>query len=188
MYTCATRRCPIHALNHSRNNVHDKRFIHEEMLVSRETKNRQNVVALPLTEVSVLEELDALLLENGSLKEGEAIPVVSKDRLASNESTIGYYAENNAVVALSVRYCALTALPESLGQLSNLQYLDMTGNQLTSLPEALGSLVQLRKLYLDENQLASLPESLGHLTNLHELHVDKNLLASLPTSISQLIS
>src|SRR5947209_4950137 len=104
MYTCATWRRPIHALNHSINDVYDIRFIYEEILVSRETKNRQNVVTLPLTEVSVLEELETLLLENGSFKEGEAIPVASNNKLASNERTIGYYAENNVVVALSVRY------------------------------------------------------------------------------------
>lgn len=154
--------------------------------MSRETKNRQNVVALPLTEVSVLKELEALLLENGSLKEGEAIPVVSQDKIGSNERTIGYYAENNAVVALSVQYCALTALPESLGQLSNLQHVDVTGNQLTALPASLGSLIQLRKLYLDENQLTSLPESLGNLISLTHLDLRNNRLTSFPKSLSSL--
>jgi len=133
------------------------------MLVSRETKNRQNVVALPLTEVSVLEELDALLLENGSLKEGEAIPVVSKDRLASNESTIGYYAENNAVVALSVRYCALTSLPASLGNLTHLTHLDLRANKLVSLPASIGDLTNLVKLDVRWNKLSSFPEWLQRL-------------------------
>ncbi|TMC24743.1 MAG: leucine-rich repeat domain-containing protein, partial [Chloroflexi bacterium] len=128
--------------------------------------------------MSVLKELEGLLRDRGYLQEGESIPVVLKDEIDTNESNIGFCAENNAVVALSVRYCGLTSLPESLGQLTNLRRLDLTGNQLTSLPEWLGNLVQLRRLYLDENQLTSLPESLGNLLHLEEVHVDKNQLTS----------
>src|SRR6266702_2994497 len=95
---------------------------------------------------------------------------------------------DNAVVAVSLRYCALTSLPESLGQLTHLQRLDVTGNQLTALPESLGNLLHLKKLFLDENQLAALPESLGKLTNLKELHAMNNRLVALPESIGHLKS
>ncbi len=77
--------------------------------------------------MSVLKELEGLLRDHGYLHEGESIPAVLKDEIDSNESNIGFCAENNGVVALSVRYCALTSLPESLGQLTNLRRLDLTG-------------------------------------------------------------
>src|SRR6266699_1816894 len=93
---------------------------------------------------------------------------------------------DNAVVAVSLRYCALTSLPESLGQLTHLQRLDVTGNQLTALPESLGNLLHLKKLFLDENQLAALPESLGNLLHLEEMHADRNQLTTLPATLSQL--
>ena len=93
---------------------------------------------------------------------------------------------NDAVVALSVRYCALTSLPESLGQLTHLQHLDVTGNQLTALPESLGNLLHLKKLYVDENQLMALPESLGNLLHLEEMHADRNQLTALPATLCQL--
>ena len=80
----------------------------------------------------------------------------------------------------------LTELPESLGQLTQLQALNLAGNQLTALPESLGQLTQLQTLNLAGNQLTALPESLGRLTQLQELNLYKNKLKSLPKSISEL--
>ncbi|MBK8889824.1 MAG: leucine-rich repeat domain-containing protein [Dechloromonas sp.] len=45
----------------------------------------------------------------------------------------------------------LTALPESLGQFTQLQSLNLTNNQLTTLPEWLGQLTQLQSLNLSTN-------------------------------------
>src|SRR6266576_1793114 len=61
----------------------------------------------------------------------------------------------------------LTELPESLGQLTQLQKLDVSGNRLTALPESLCQLTQLHRLSLDGNQLTALPDSLCQLTQLH---------------------
>src|SRR5947209_945535 len=108
------------------NIVYKKRFIHEAKNMSRKTENNPYGVALPMTELSTLQELERLLQGKGFLDKGQSIPHVLKDKIASNESNIGFSAENNTVVALSARYCALTFLPESLGQLTNLQYLDVT--------------------------------------------------------------
>ncbi len=80
----------------------------------------------------------------------------------------------------------LTELPESLGQLTQLQALDLTSNQLTALPESLGQLTQLQALFLSYNQLTALPESLGQLTQLQTLYLMGNQLTALPKSFGQL--
>jgi len=80
----------------------------------------------------------------------------------------------------------LTELPESLGQLTRLQTLDLTDNQLTSLPEWLGQLTGLKKLALHNNQLTALPEWLGQLTQLQVLELSSNELTRLPESLGQL--
>jgi hypothetical protein len=80
----------------------------------------------------------------------------------------------------------LTELPESLGQLTQLQSLDLGDNQLTVLPEWLGQLTQLRSLRLSKNQLTVLPEWLGQLTQLQLLYIGSNRLASLPQSLGRL--
>ncbi|MFT5465988.1 MAG: GTPase SAR1 family protein [Verrucomicrobiales bacterium] len=78
----------------------------------------------------------------------------------------------------------LTALPESLGQLTQLQTLDLSNNQLTELSESLGQLTQLEALDLSCNQLTELSESLGELRRLNRLNISKNQLTTLPTCIS----
>jgi internalin A len=80
----------------------------------------------------------------------------------------------------------LTALPESLCQLTQLQSIDLSHNQLTALPESLGKLTQLQELHLSHNQLTALPESLGQLKQLQELGLSINPIASLPRTIGAL--
>ena len=152
--------------------------------MSQEIEKRfYNNIALPKAEISVLKELEEILGANGSLSKGELIPLVKRDLI---ERSIAFAVENNVVVALALRYCKLTSLPESFGQLSHLRFLDMTGNSLTSLPTSFGNLHHLKKLLLDGNQLASLPASLGSLQHLEELHADRNALTALPECLYEL--
>ena len=90
----------------------------------------------------------------------------------------------------------LTELPESLGQLTQLQSLDLSNNQPYArydeppivLPEWIGNLAQLETLNLSYNQLTSLPESLGNLTLLRKMYVSGNKLVELPKSIGLLLN
>src|SRR5688500_13862154 len=56
----------------------------------------------------------------------------------------------------TVRYNSLTSLPKSLGQLTNLQSLNLSFNDLTSLPDWLGQLTNLQSLDLTRNRLTTL--------------------------------
>jgi len=134
-------------------------------------KKRENDMALPMAEMSVLKELEEILQASGLLKRREAIPVQRLNQSDHSSHDVDVLIENHAVVALSVRYSALTALPSSIDQLTSLRELDLTGNLLTDLPDSLGSLPHLQKLYLDGNQLTILPETLFQLTNLETLRV-----------------
>ena len=60
------------------------------------------------------------------------------------------------------------SIPAELGDLTELQTLDLRSNQLTgSIPAWLGDLTNLRRLYLGSNRLAGpIPAELGALTNL----------------------
>ena len=72
-------------------------------------------------------------------------------------------------IGLDLVSLGLTRLPETLGQLTALQSLDLSINQLTTLPEWLGQLTALQGLGLRNNQLTTLPESLGQLAALQWL-------------------
>src|SRR5579885_3005667 len=111
-------------------------------------------IALPPAEASALRELGGLLRAAGALEDGAAMPLF-RDETESRQHPIGAYVAQGAVVALALRGCGLATLPDSLGQFSQLERLDVTGNQLTALPEALGTLRHLKALLADENQLTT---------------------------------
>jgi internalin A len=93
----------------------------------------------------------------------------------------------SGATSLDLKWLSLSAVPESLRQLIQLEYLDISGNDgITSLPEWIGELSQLRSLDISGNQLTSLPESIGQLSQLQTLNLSHNQLSSLPESIGQL--
>ncbi len=80
----------------------------------------------------------------------------------------------------------LTSLPEQIGQLSNLEKVNLSSNKLTSLPEQIGQLSQLEKLDLCNNKLTAIPEQIGQLSQLQYLDLCNNKLTSVPEQIGQL--
>src|SRR6266446_6652269 len=68
----------------------------------------------------------------------------------------------------------LTELPESLGQLTQLQSLNLNNHLLTALPEFLGQLTQLQSLHVSGNKLKALPKWLNQLTHLRLLSASRN--------------
>jgi internalin A len=118
-----------------------------------------------------------------ALESGNTILDLSGLELSSLPESLGQLTQLQELYAFSNQ---LSSLPESLGQLTQLQELYAFSNQLSSLPESLGQLTQLQELYAFSNQLSSLPESLGQLTQLQGLYVADNQLSSLPESLGQL--
>ncbi len=87
---------------------------------------------------------------------------------------------------LNLGYNNLRELPESIGGLRNLQALYLSGNKLRELPESIGKLTNLQELYLADNNLLVLPESIGNLKNLKTIYLSSNELRELPESIDGL--
>ena len=82
----------------------------------------------------------------------------------------------------------LTSLPESFGDLSSLYNLDLSNNDLTSFPDIFGDLSSLQSLSLSNNDLTSLPDIFGDLSSLQYLYLSNNDLTSLPESFGNLPS
>ncbi|RAJ93002.1 Leucine-rich repeat (LRR) protein [Larkinella arboricola] len=82
-------------------------------------------------------------------------------------------------------------IPESIGNLTNLQRLSFYINQLSgTIPASLSKLTNLQTLMLSYNQLSgSIPESVGKLTNLQSLQLEHNQLSGpIPSSLGNLIN
>src|SRR6476620_12290403 len=69
---------------------------------------------------------------------------------------------------------ALTELPASIGSLTHLQKLRVSGHQSTALPESIGRLSHLETLDLSNNRLTTLPVSLTGLKKLRLLDLSHN--------------
>lgn len=80
----------------------------------------------------------------------------------------------------------LTSLPESLGNLSELEILTLSSSSVTSLPESLGNLRRLQYLGAEDCCLTTLPESFGNLSRLTYANLSRNPLRSLPGNIFRL--
>ncbi len=80
----------------------------------------------------------------------------------------------------------LENLPKSLCKLKNLNTLNLRSNKLRKLPEEFGNLSKLRYLILSNNNLSFLPETFGNLSNLINLSLENNRLSSLPESFKNL--
>ncbi|GKV45700.1 hypothetical protein SLEP1_g52757 [Rubroshorea leprosula] len=99
---------------------------------------------------------------------------------------------NTSLMWLQLSYNKFVgSLPDSLGELKNLQYLDVFNNNLTgSLPNSLATLKHLQHLDLSSNSFSgSIPKSIGNLSSLRMLDLSDNIMnGTIPESFGQLLA
>ncbi|GLT95469.1 hypothetical protein SLE2022_131490 [Rubroshorea leprosula] len=81
-------------------------------------------------------------------------------------------------------------LPNSIGDLKHLRYIDLSYSSIQSLPESVGSLLFLQTLILHEcGGLTRLPATIGNLIDLHYLDItDTPSLTEIPLEVAKLKS
>jgi len=104
---------------------------------------------------------------------------------------IGVDANNrvDSINLFGVIYIATGSIPNSIGNLIYLTYLNLGGNSLSgAIPASLGNLTNLAYLNLvDDNLTGNIPASLGNLTKLTHLDLKGNTLTdTIPASLGNL--
>ncbi|CAJ2639059.1 unnamed protein product [Trifolium pratense] len=90
------------------------------------------------------------------------------------------------VLSLS-KYNNITILPDSIGSLVQLRYLDLSYTEITSLPNTICSLYYLQTLNLYRcSKITKLPEDVGKLIDLRHLDIDLTSITEMPKQIVEL--
>lgn len=86
-----------------------------------------------------------------------------------------------------LRNANINALPESIGDLVEVEEISLIGNELSALPESFSKLTNLRRLHLSENEFEKFPTQLFGLTNLTHVCIRENNLNELPENFGELM-
>eukprot|EP00039_Didymoeca_costata_P022086 m.346080 g.346080 ORF g.346080 m.346080 type:complete len:307 (-) comp28100_c0_seq1:97-1017(-) len=89
---------------------------------------------------------------------------------------------------LEINNCRLQALPNNIGNLTQLEKLSVIHNELCTIPASLERCKKLRVLRLFNNEIESIPEEIGNIKELRLLNLDNNKLKFLPNSLCGLLN
>ncbi|SDH81858.1 leucine-rich repeat domain-containing protein [Winogradskyella thalassocola] len=62
-------------------------------------------------------------------------------------------------------------IPAEIGNMTNLQQINLTASNVSSIPEEIGQLINLKRLNLSKTKISKLPESIKNLKNLKMLNI-----------------
>jgi Leucine-rich repeat (LRR) protein len=161
---------------------------------------------LKILEISCLEKLEDLPVEIGQLGKLEKLIINNGNGCVMNitiPNSIGLLQNLKELTlygALDAAYLirmdsldntknplsVIKNLPNELGQLKNLEVLDLGRNGLKYFPPQIEHLIHLKRLLLEYSQIEEIPAFISDLNELHELDLSKNGHVRFPDSMKQM--
>lgn len=112
--------------------------------------------------------------------------LIAKNNLLESDSIPKSLGNLSLLKELNLSGNNLTVFPEQILELVSLKFLFLGGNRITEIPREIWKLSGLQVLYMGGNRLAEIPASVGELHLLHSLVLCDNRLESLPSSVANL--
>ncbi len=128
----------------------------------------------------ILEEIPSEITQCKNLKQLALYKMYDLRKLPEN---IG---ELQELEHIDVSLTAIESLPESIGELKNLKYLAASTTKITAVPESIGNCESLVFLDLHSNDITEIPDSVTKLTNLKSLDLGYTKITALPENIGEL--
>lgn len=146
-----------------------------------EIGNMQALEELDVSENEYIKSIPESIGKCKMLKELDLGHNLFRDKLPSGLSKLVQ------LQRVSLRFCGLNQLSDSLNTLQNLKVLDLEGNRLSDLPPVLLTMTRLEELDLSANRLMRISPEINKMKNLKELNLrDNPLLTTLPMQIFEL--
>lgn len=123
-----------------------------------------------LTGIGYLKSLTGLSMGKGILEE-----IPSEITQCKNLKRLGLY-----------KMYDLRKLPENIGQLQELEYIDLALTAMESLPESIGELKKLKYLDASSTNITAVPESIGNCESLMFLDLHNTDITEIPDSVTKL--
>lgn len=81
----------------------------------------------------------------------------------------------------------IQTIPNSIGELYNLEVISLNNTNVFSIPESIGRLSKLRVLNLKNSKITNFPDSFCNLTSLETLDIKGNKFSGLSEKIDQFL-
>ena len=128
----------------------------------------------------ILEEIPSEITQCKNLKRLELFKMYDLKKLPEN---IG---ELQELEYINIALTAMESLPESIGELKKLKYLDASSTNITAVPESIGNCESLMFLDLHSTEITEIPDSVTKLKNLKSLDLGYTKITALPENIGAL--
>jgi len=166
--------------------------------------SNNKITEIPI-EFDCLENLEDLNISNNKITKIDSnilkLPNLNQLHLTGNDSLDIYdFFENlkgvkkqksfngylNWNTDLIINFPKINFIPENIGNITNLSYIDFSSDSIKYIPKEIGNLKNLKGLTLKNNQIDSLPKEIGNLSNLINIILTNNKISVLPSEIGKL--